>query len=267
MKHNFRSQAHEALKRARAELDAERDERLRYAALELRLCIEAITYDRAQAFIEELPREEYKTWQPNKLMEVLIEIEPMAGSSGRVRFRRETAPGEPEAPWQDLGEDRVFGLRDIKRSYSKLGNFLHYPTLDKLQTGGTKPETMKRGCLEIANSLEHVLSAPLHNFNLKNLITFECIECGSKVRKRFLPGDRKVAAKCFNCRAEYALQNEADGQPYKVTRKTTLIECMTAQCAHSFDAPVEEVRPGVKWNCPVCKNTYGFVLGVALLEE
>ncbi len=53
MKHDFRSKAREALQRAKNELDAGVDERLRYAALELRMCIEAITYDRAQSFIDE----------------------------------------------------------------------------------------------------------------------------------------------------------------------------------------------------------------------
>ena len=42
------------------------DERPPYAVLELRFAMEAITYDRAQAFKDDLPFEEYSTWQPRK---------------------------------------------------------------------------------------------------------------------------------------------------------------------------------------------------------
>jgi hypothetical protein len=57
------------------------DDRLRYAALELRFAMEAVTYDRALAFRDEISPEEYKTWQPRKLMQILHDIDPTVGKS------------------------------------------------------------------------------------------------------------------------------------------------------------------------------------------
>ena len=73
MASSFREQARVALERANAEIESTIDVRLRYAALELRICIEAVTYDRAQGYAELLAPDVYKTWQPQKLMEALIE--------------------------------------------------------------------------------------------------------------------------------------------------------------------------------------------------
>ena len=43
---NFRSIAKKAVKKAKEELASNDDERIKYAVLELRLAMEAITYDR-----------------------------------------------------------------------------------------------------------------------------------------------------------------------------------------------------------------------------
>jgi len=50
MKINFRQKARESLLRAKSELNSQDIMRVYYAALELRMAIEALTYDRAQAY-------------------------------------------------------------------------------------------------------------------------------------------------------------------------------------------------------------------------
>jgi hypothetical protein len=56
-KPDFRLMAREALARAKTELEANSPHRLRYACLELRDAMEALTYDRALAFRDEIPPE------------------------------------------------------------------------------------------------------------------------------------------------------------------------------------------------------------------
>lgn len=83
---NFRHSARESLARAKAELAANDPIRLRYAALELRDAMEALTYDRALAFKDDIPPEEYKTWQPRKLMAVLLDIDPSIGITSTIAY-------------------------------------------------------------------------------------------------------------------------------------------------------------------------------------
>lgn len=75
MKFDYRSVARQATERAKSLLATANDDQLRYAALELRFAMEALTYDRAQAYAKEIPPEEMATWQPDKVMKVLLEID------------------------------------------------------------------------------------------------------------------------------------------------------------------------------------------------
>lgn len=43
--------------------------------------MEALTYDRALAYKDEFPSDEYETWQPSKVMSVLFEIDPTTEDS------------------------------------------------------------------------------------------------------------------------------------------------------------------------------------------
>ncbi|MBK9604912.1 MAG: hypothetical protein IPO58_00150 [Betaproteobacteria bacterium] len=92
---NFRQLARESLARTKAELAANDPHRLRYAALELRDAMEALTYDRALAFQDYIPPEEYKTWQPRKLMMLLLDIDSSIGMTSTISFGLEEEYGAP----------------------------------------------------------------------------------------------------------------------------------------------------------------------------
>ncbi len=74
----YRDDARHAVDRAKAELESGDDERLKYAALELRMALESLIYDRALIYKDEFPPREYETWQPRKLLAVLLEIDENA---------------------------------------------------------------------------------------------------------------------------------------------------------------------------------------------
>ena len=83
---DYRGEARTLLELARRELDSGDDIRLRYAALNLRLAMEAITYDRAYAYRAEIPPQEYETWQPKKVLQLLLEIDPNVDKDSTIRF-------------------------------------------------------------------------------------------------------------------------------------------------------------------------------------
>jgi hypothetical protein len=62
MAEDFRQRAREALRRAKNELSSTDPERMRYAALELRFAMEAVTYDRALE--RQLLGRGYGRWAP-----------------------------------------------------------------------------------------------------------------------------------------------------------------------------------------------------------
>jgi hypothetical protein len=103
---NFRHQARDAFGRAKAELATNAIERLKYAALELRMAMECLTYERASIYANELPPTQYETWQPWKLMLLLLEIDPCADKDSSV------AVGIEEEPGKEAGPMTIFGSRE-----------------------------------------------------------------------------------------------------------------------------------------------------------
>jgi hypothetical protein len=78
---------------AEDELASADDERLKYAALELRMAMESLTYDRALAYKEGFPPAEYQSWQPRKVMALLLEIDLNADKDSSLAFGIEPALG------------------------------------------------------------------------------------------------------------------------------------------------------------------------------
>src|SRR5450830_563580 len=93
----FRHEARQALARAKALLAQGDDQALRYAALELRLTLEAIAYDRLHDYRRDVPPSVYETWQPPKVLRLLLEIDPRADTPQTVKIARNLAPGVDDA--------------------------------------------------------------------------------------------------------------------------------------------------------------------------
>jgi len=174
MSHNFRSDARKSLELARKELAAGDDERLRHA--ELRMCVEAITYDRAEAYKDELPPEEYETWQPAKLLQALLVIDPTANSAKTIAFGKEDVPGEPAKEMHVLGTDTPLTLKVIKYHYDALGNFLHVPTLKQIQNGNvTTPEKVRQRCEALVIELDATLNSTIFNSTIGQFSHIDCM--------------------------------------------------------------------------------------------
>jgi len=110
----YRNDARAALKRARAELALGDNERIRYAALELREAMEALTYDRASAYSKELPSSAYDTWQPRRVMELLLEIDPNADKDSTLAVGLEETPGVSAPVMHSLGAEKVLNLGQLR---------------------------------------------------------------------------------------------------------------------------------------------------------
>jgi hypothetical protein len=264
---SFRSIAKASLARAKTELDSGDFERLKYAALELRFIMEAVTYDRALAFKAEIPPEEYKTWQPRKLMQVLHDIDPKIGMTATIRMGRQDNINTPAPParMRTLGTDVVFTLGDLKKHYDAIGNYLHMPSLGQVLEGkAPDPAKLKKRCEDAIGLLERVLSSHIYNHTLGNFSTLsQCMnnDCRKPIRKRLPSGVNEMEARCFECNAEYIVTRQSDGNVLWVP-KLNEVQCPTEGCCEKMILWPHEVRPGVHWKCPGCGNRYQIELMV-----
>jgi hypothetical protein len=269
---NLRHLARESLARAKAEVAVNDPHRLRYAALELRDAMEALTYDRALAFQGDIPPEEYKTWQPRKLMGVLLDIDPSIGMTSTIAFGLQEENGKP-APRENMrlrGTDYVFTLADLKTHYDAVGSYLHMQSLEQLRLG-TVPNLakLKERCETIIVLVEKVLSSRVFNSTLGVIATHDqCMndDCKKPIRKRMPSGKDAFDTQCFECKAEYTVTSEKDDRvlwPPKMTNAS----CSTPGCAETIRIWPHDVKPGTHWRCPACGAHNRIVLSVSKVDD
>jgi hypothetical protein len=265
---SFRHIARDALSRAKENLENSNPEYTKYAALELRMAIEGLTYDRANAYIKEIDPKEYNTWQPRKVMQMLLEIEPKADKDSSISFGIEDKLGKPAKTMTSLGSEKVFNLELIKRHFDALGSFLHLPTIRQLQDN---PETdikkLREKCSKIINHLEAVLNSPVFNITLGSFSEIACLECTKIIRKRLPHGQLEVVANCLEteCMATYLVTDLGEG---KVSWKPQLEEimCVAENCNEIMKIWQSEIKDGSHWKCKKCSKRYSIGLSVFPVE-
>lgn len=255
---NYRQIARDHLKAAGDELRSSNNQRLKYAALELRMAMEAITYDRALAYGNEFPPSEYETWQPKKVLMVLLEIDASSDMNNSISVGLQNeSNGIPET-MIFLGEEKVFNLRMLKNNYDALSSYLHIISMKQSRKGKSHDfSKLKKRCEEIYAQLDQALKSSIFNSTLGNFSSLACMECNNPIRKR-IPSIfvNPILVKCFNCRSTYTLTNSEQGEVIWHLNQQA-IKCGNPDCQKERKLLDYEVTVGRGWFCSDCngKNT------------
>ena len=259
---NYRHDAQRYLRRAEEELGTGEDERLKYAALELRMAMEALTYDRALAYKDEFPPTEYETWQPRKVMSVLLDIDPTADKDSSLAIGTEEEYGVPAPVMTSLGSEKVLSMVILRQHYDALGSYLHVQSMKQNRTGKTLDYSKIRSrCKEIASFITAVLSSSVFHVALGSFATMNCMECGKPIRKRIPHGTGAVRAECCECRASYNIIDRGNGQVEWLPQQHE-IECANGDCKQKIFVWHHEMEIGRCWICSNCNGRNTFALGI-----
>lgn len=253
---DFRYTARRSLQRAKAELSASDDHRLYYAALEIRFAMEAITYGRMYAYRDHIPPSEYRTWQPRKVFEMLLEIDPNVSTGVSLAVGVEQKYGVPAEEMQSLGTEIVLTKKNLKEHYDAIGSYLHVPTLAQVDNNDRNLVKLRNRCEQCIIMLESILSSPIWNVKFGKNFSFNCFRC-NVLLTRWLPL-RKVDAhdvRCLQCGAEYAV-TETNGGKISVNPKWRELHCPNPECSDTIGLWSDEITSGTRWSCESCGNKY-----------
>jgi hypothetical protein len=263
---NYRNLAREHLKTAKDELSTKSNHRLKYAALELRMAMEALTYDRALAYKGEFPPDEYETWQPRKVMSVLLDIDPMADKDSSLAIGIEEKNGVPAPKINSLGAEKVLSMKILKKHYDALGSYLHVQSMKQLRAGTIlNLDKCRARCEEISEFVSQVLSSPVFNVTLGGFASMNCAECENPIRKRIPIGQSEVVAECYECKATYTITDEGNGS-VRWTPHQHEIECANTDCHQKIVVWRHELEVGRCWKCEKCGGENTFVLAITCKE-
>lgn len=259
---NYRNFARLHLKSAEDELGSSSDGRLKYAALELRMAMEALTYDRALSYKDEFPPSEYETWQPRKIMSVLLNIDPKADKDSSLAIGLEEQYGVPAPRMNSLGSEKVLSMSVLRKHYDALGSYLHVQSMKQVREGTTLDfNRMRERCKEIAAFTGQVLSSPIFNVTFGHFASLNCIKCGSPIRKRLCGGHHEAVAECHQCKATYTITAEGDGK-VKWKPHQHEVECASGNCHEKICIWHHELEIGRHWICKNCNGKNSFVLAI-----
>ncbi|MDH5231602.1 MAG: hypothetical protein OEY38_16190 [Gammaproteobacteria bacterium] len=263
---DYRNVVRQHLKHAEEKLAEGTNQSLKYAALELRMAMEALTYDRAVAYKDEFPPNEYETWQPKKVMMVLLEIDPMADKDSSIAIGLEEEYGVPAPNMTSLGTEKVLGLKTLKKHYDALGSYLHIQSLKSTRSGkAIDYKKFRERCEEIAKFVSEALSSTVFNCTIGVFANIECVQCGKPIRKRIPSGKDSVIAECFECGATYTVTDEGENRSIWTPHQHQ-IECANKNCDHKIVVWHHELERGRRWECPTCKGQNTFVLAIDFKE-
>ncbi|MGY4174962.1 putative RNA-binding Zn-ribbon protein involved in translation (DUF1610 family) [Bradyrhizobium sp. USDA 4518] len=246
----YRYLAKKALSKATKLLKSDDADDLTYGCLELRKCIEALSYDLLTGYLSEVPLKAMETWQPDKVMKELLRIDPTADHSSHIRMRREGENGKPDGNWKYLGEDRRMKAPWAAKAYHQLGSYLHVPTIKQERDGRSFDVAAARArAEEIRAELSRILGASIWNANFSVSVTFACAECETPMKRRESVLKTKEPIECGHCGQLHDAELQADGR-YFIVPHSFSWEC--AVCHEPRTIKQSRAKDGVDVSCPKC---------------
>jgi DNA-directed RNA polymerase subunit RPC12/RpoP len=257
------------LKRAKELLEEGDDSLLRYVCLELRFCMEAVTYQKLETYAKRLPKGILNTWQPPQAVKALLELEPGADQDFQMAVAFESKPGVPTGKWMNLGSHKSLKLAWLRKHYNKLGNLLHVPSpAAEASSLQLNPKDLRQYLASVVAELEPVVASRIDS-SIANLVKFKCSVCGEPVMANLEGVLKSHKAVCLNpsCGAEFSAIEGKGGKPgfHLIATKFRCVSC-------KHETPVEnrKLRIGARFKCEKCGAEHEFAArqwGYGLVSE
>jgi hypothetical protein len=248
----------ERLARAKDILAAGPTGELEHAALELRMCIETMTYEKLNAARQYLPESIFRIWQAPQALKALLQFDDIADQGFTLHMGDEVTPGEPSRPdqdWKLVGEHRTFSTKWLTKNYNKLGSMLHSP-IEPVELGNSELGERHKYLLEIVTEIERVQAATILSwFMATQMFSCECPYCGGKVSASRHYIETMKSATCLNwqCNAEFDAGFNPDGSSYFSPRETGF-DCHV--CKVRVVIQERDLKKGLRVFCRGCDAEY-----------
>lgn len=239
------------LERAEAFLNLGDNASMRYAALELRYAHEAVAFRQLHEYGKQFPGKLVGEWRADQILKLLASFDPFSDMSGELSFAPVAAEGEMPTEWLTLGSTQAIGWRKFRKSYNKLGSFLHLPTP---KTGENLVETdiHPDSFTSMFEELKRLTQANLI-LAMKMTVSAEC-RCGGMVYVGQSDFDNEDQVVCGNrkCNALYTKSRGEDG--VEVLKPVSVVSFTCEKCEARIPVPLEQVWAIAR--CPGCALEY-----------
>lgn len=225
--------------------------KVRYAALELRFCMESITYEKLLASAKHIPPEVLEKWQPPQAVKALLEHEPQADRAFTIFAGIEEEYGVASKDMKYVGTHTPFKLSWLRKHYNKVGKLLHHQNRDTFRMDETIAYLK-----EVVQEVEEATKSSILGGWLGEVYSFNCRKCDEliTVAKHSVEYGRHLVCQNPSCRAEYFGKVTDDAGNAAFTLKVTNFQC--GKC--KAEIPIENrlLKIGFEFICEKCETPH-----------
>lgn len=242
------------LRRAQELLQTGQSENLKYAALELRLCLEAMTYDKLRSFEKYLSKSILeRNWQPPQLLKAMTQLDGNADQSVSLYMGPPYVEGvkPKDDEYQLVGEHKAFGHRWLSKNYNKLGSLLHVQS-----SSGNGGDECREYLLALAAEIEEAQTGALLGMWFNQVISFRCDLCQEVCTVSAYYARTMRRATCLNERCQLEYEASWEGEQITLTPLIAKIQCKG--CGESIPVQQRHLAEGLTVACPACRSDHIF---------
>lgn len=250
-------------------LDENTPESVTYAALECRLAIEYLCYDRLKMALDLVSYADVNSWQPGKVMravETLANEDAASSVTLRIAREPERPPGQElsleerqQLDYHTLGTQSSIDVRKIVSLWNALSNAaLHVQVpktkSDQLSIHGDKARTAAK-VEECLTEFRKIGAGTLLSSGFGREVSIPCMGCNYPVKRKADRLTDKQIVSCVNPDCDESYTVDIQGDDIHFDRRLVSFKCL--KCEAEVDVAMRQVSrlkvfetAGV--SCPVC---------------
>ena len=235
-------------------LDQDTEKSLTYAALECRLTLEYLCYERFKLNFAYLSESDLKGWQPKHIIkQISDEIDENVSEKLSISISSEKIDGRlPETKeefesikYTHLGTQSELKLNKLHQLWNGVSNVaLHIPvpniTSGNINIYGDKKK-IRQKISEVISFLSDMKGNLLMGGFFGEEYSFNCFACGTKIKRPVSGLQHKTALSCVNpkCQESYVIQKDKYDK-FEVIRSVIKFSCLG--CNEDLEVPIKAFK-------------------------
>lgn len=222
---------------------------LTYAALECRLAIERICYDRLARAHDYISHEEVRRWQPHHVIRLLEEdVDPEVAATYTLSISRQPVQDGDDPATLDyvpIGTQEGFDGKLLAKLWNALSNAALHVSLPKssaeqVRQFGTAA-SIKPKVEQALAEIERIATGTMTSTGFGPEVSFTC-KCGTKIKRRaeLVPHGKIIHCISPDCAESY--EAERDGADIGFLRRKVDTTCTCGQVETFARATLEKLR-------------------------
>lgn len=222
-----------------------------YAALECRLTLERICYERLRNAHDYIGHEEIRRWPPHHVIKLLIEdVDPEIASTLTISISDrpvdDAVPYDPESyNYVPLGTQIGFDGATISKLWNALSNTaLHIrmpQTKEESVSPYGDPEIMRPKIEAALSEIERIAVGTLISSGSGREVSFTC-DCGTKIKRRAALVPPGKIVHCINPSCDESYEAEHEGGDINFIRRAAYAACTCGREMGVPLAPLEKLK-------------------------